>query len=150
MPTEPTKAYATIRFAGDLLIPDQITRLLRIVPTLAYAKGEPYRRSPSAPPVTGRTGVWYFCTDGIVAGNRLPDHLVFLLRQVIPDPAAAASLQALMRRKSLQAVVTAFWHGPVGARPPSIPRQVSDRLRQLPATIETDFDTDDEADRHAA
>lgn len=151
MPTEPTKAYATIRIAGDLLVPDQITRLVKIVPTLAYAKGEHYRRGPSSSVLIGRTGVWYFCTDGIVAGNRLQDHLAFLLKQVFPDPTSVETLQTLIRRKSLQTVFTAFWHGPAGARRPSIPRLVTERLKQLPTTLETDFDTDDDqAGRHAA
>jgi hypothetical protein len=64
------KAYATLRIAGDKLVPEQVTQILKVVPTTAYAKGEHYSGGPRSPDLIGRTGVWYFCTDGIVAGNR--------------------------------------------------------------------------------
>ncbi len=145
-PADPVKAYATFRVTGDQLVPDQVTRLLKIVPTLAYAKGQHYSGGPRSPDLIGRTGVWYFCTDGIVAGIRPADHLAFLLRQVVPGPA----FQQFLKRKALEVVITAFWHGPAEAKQPSIPRALADRLKQIPARIETDFDQDDAGDRHAA
>nr|WP_294503633.1 DUF4279 domain-containing protein [uncultured Rhodopila sp.] len=145
-PAEPIKAYATLRVTGDRLDPEQVTRLLKIVPTLAYAKGELYSGGSRSPDLIGRTGVWYFCTDGIVAGTRLADHFAFLLRQV----AAAPAFQQLLKRKALDVVVTAFWHGPAKAKQPPIPRALADRLKRIPARIEMDFDHDGADDRHAA
>jgi hypothetical protein len=111
---EPVKACATFRVTGDQLVPEQVTRVLRIVPTLAYAKGDHFTIGPSSSVLIGRTGVWYFCTDGIVAGNRLRDHAMFLVTQVVPGPEAIGPLQQLLRRKSLRAVTTCFRHGPAG------------------------------------
>jgi hypothetical protein len=147
---EPIKTYATLRITGDKLVPDDVTRLLRTVPTLAYAKGERYAAGPRSPALMGRTGVWYFCTDGLVASTRLADHLAFLLRQVLPEPADLRALQQLLKRRSLAVTVTCFWHGPPEARRPSIPRSTAERLKQIPASIETDFDVEARDGRHAA
>ena len=147
------KAFATLRIAGDQLQPDQVTRILKIIPTKAFAKGEHYSGGPRSPDLIGRTGVWYFCTDGIVAGNRLSDHLDFIERllhgrQGVIGP--MRELQQLLRRQSLHAVVTCFWHGPAGARRPAIPRSISATFKAIPAEIEADFDADEKPDRHAA
>jgi hypothetical protein len=147
------KAYATLRIAGDQLVPEQVTQTLKVVPTTAYAKGEHYSGGPHSPELIGRTGVWYFCTDGIVAGNRLSDHLEFierLLQTRDGDIGPLRALQRLMRRAALHAVVTCFWHGSPGAKRPSIPRSVSATFKALPADIETDFDLDEKPGRHAA
>jgi hypothetical protein len=39
---EPIEAHATLRVAGDLLVPEQVTRILKVVPQAAYMKGERY------------------------------------------------------------------------------------------------------------
>ena len=147
---EPLKAYATFRITGDALVPEQVTRLLRIVPTRAYSKGEHYAGGPRSPDLIGRTGVWYFCTEGIVAGSRLSDHLIFLLRQVIPEPEQVGALRQLLQRKSLRATLTCFWHGARGSRRPSIPRSMTERLKQIPVAVGTDFDTEALGSREAA
>jgi hypothetical protein len=38
-----TRAFATLRFAGDALDPDEITRIVKERPTRAYRKGQKYR-----------------------------------------------------------------------------------------------------------
>ena len=150
---EPIKVYATLRVAGDQLVPEQVTRTLKIIPTCAYAKGEHYSGGPNSPDLIGRTGVWFFSTEGVVAGNRLGDHLVFMEKLLTGGRDAAGplpALQHLLRRRSLHAVVTCFWHGLSGARRPSIPRTVTETLKLIPAAIETDFDVDERPNRHAA
>jgi hypothetical protein len=47
-----------------------------------------------------------------------------------------------MATDGLKADVSFFWHGRAGEPAPSIPAQAIQILRTLPATIETDFDTD--------
>jgi hypothetical protein len=151
--TEPVKAFATLRVSGDNLVPSEITKLIKILPTKAYAKGEHYSSGPRSPDLIGRTGVWFFATDGVVAGNNLADHLAFLARLLLPGSGEAGPLprlQQLSRRKSLRISVSCFWHGPAGARKPSIPRSVTDLLKLIPAEIETDFDVDERPNRHAA
>ena len=86
-----------MRIAGDQLVPEQVTQILKIVPTTAYAKGEHYSGGPRSPDLIGRTGVWYFCTDGIVAGNRFSDHLEFVERLLHGRDGGIGPLRALQR-----------------------------------------------------
>jgi hypothetical protein len=142
------KTFATLRLAGDGLAPDQVTKILKTVPTQAYAKGDRYSGGARSPNLVGRTGVWYFSTVGVVASDRLDDHLAFLIRLLIPAPddlAPLLQLQQLVARLSLEAHATCFWHGHPKARRPSVPRNVTDIFKLIPATIETDFGTDEEA-----
>ena len=151
--TEQVRAFATLRVAGDDLVPDEITRILKIVPTTAYAKGEHYSAGSRGADLVGRTGVWFFSTKGVVAGNLLADHLAFLARLLLPGSGEAGPLprlQQMLRRRSLRVSLSCFWHGPAGARKPSIPRSVTDLLKLIPAEIETDFDVDERPSRHAA
>ncbi len=141
--------FATLRFAGDALVPEEITRILRTVPRLQYAKGESYKPGPRSAEVIGKTGVWYFSTDAIVASASLADHVAFLALLLardpvnpLADPAKFLRLQETMRQQALQAVVTCFWHGPPTVRKPSIPRPILELFRLLPAEVETDFEVD--------
>jgi hypothetical protein len=139
--------------SGDDLVPDEVTRIMKILPTKAYAKGEHYSGGPRSPDLIGRTGVWFFATDGVVAGNNLADHLGFLARLLLPGAGEAGPLprlQQVLRRRSLRVLVSCFWHGAADARKPSIPRSVTDLLKLIPAEIETDFDLDERPDRDAA
>ena len=43
------KAFATLRIAGDQLQPDQVTRILKIILTKSYAKGNITQVVPAAP-----------------------------------------------------------------------------------------------------
>ena len=146
-------AFASFRVVGDALTPDQVTRVLKVVPSLAYSKGDHYYGGPRSPKLVGRTGVWYLSTKGIVASDKLGDHLEFIARLLQNGSAAGAPLKALrqlLRRHDLRADVSCFWSGPAGARRPSIPRSIQALMKELPANIETDFDDDAEPGRHAA
>jgi hypothetical protein len=150
---EPVSAFASLRVSGDDLVPSEITKIIKILPTKAYAKGEHYSGGPRSPDLVGRTGVWFFATDGIVAGNNLTDHLAFLARLLLPgsgEPGPLPRLQQIVQRKSLRVSVSCFWHGSADARKPTIPRSVTDLLKLIPAEIETDFDVDERPNRHAA
>jgi Domain of unknown function (DUF4279) len=139
---EPTRAFATLRFTGDTLDPDEISRIVKEEPTRAYRKGQQYRPGPRSPEVTGKTGVWYFSTRRRIPGNDLVDHLDALVRLILPFAAADKRLRELreiMEREHLEARVTCFWRGPPGAPKPSIPLSVTNWLERLPADIEADF-----------
>lgn len=149
----PRRPFATLRVSGDDLVPDEVTRIIKILPTRAYAKGEHYSGGSRSPDLIGRTGVWFFATDTVVAGNSLSDHLSFLARLLLPrsgESGPLPRLQRLLRRRSLRVSVTCFWHGATGARKPSIPRSVTDLLKLIPADFETDFDVDEQPNRNAA
>ena len=114
------KTYASLRVMGDDLNPEQVTRILRTVPSIAYAKGEQYKAGKNN--ITehpGRTGLWLFSTDGIVASDNLHHHLFYILGILVPgrqDVAPLAHLHGLLTyQKGLQADVACFWHGRFGA-----------------------------------
>jgi len=137
------KAYATLRFAGDKLEPREISDVLRVEPTRAYRKGERYLAGPRTGELTGRTGIWLFSTENVVRGFDLDRHLSYLSNLIFEgEPSHAAALRRLIVVRDLKAHVSCFWHGKAGAPTPCIPAPVIAAFMQLPAEIETDFDTD--------
>jgi len=63
----------------------------------------------------------------------------------MPEPGNESRLRRLrelMRRARLEAYVTCFWYGGEGEPEPTIPPDVAEIFRRLPADIETDFITD--------
>jgi hypothetical protein len=139
---QPTRAFATLRFAGDALDPDEISRVVKQQPTRAYRKGQRYRSGPRGPEITGKTGVWYFSTRHIIPGNDLADHLEAVVRLILPFADADYRLRELrevMGQENLEAHVTCFWRAPPGVAKPSIPLSVTASLRRLPADVEVDF-----------
>jgi Domain of unknown function (DUF4279) len=139
------RAFATLRFAGDALDPDEISRVVKEHPTRAYRKGQTYRSGPHGPDITGRTGIWYFSTRRKISSKDLVDHLNALDRLVAPfgdQDNRLKELRDIMDRKNLQAHVTFFWRGPPGTHP-SIPSAATAALRRLPADIEPDIAAED-------
>jgi hypothetical protein len=139
------RAFATLRFAGDTLDPDEISRVVKEQPTHAYRKGQRFRPGPRSPEVTGKTGVWYFSTKRKIASKDLTDHLDALVRLVFPfgdEDKRLRELRELMERENLQAHVTCFWRGLPGADTPSVSSVVAGALERLPADVEVDFATE--------
>jgi hypothetical protein len=140
------KAYATFRVVGDTLTPEAITKAVRIVPTIQYAKGQTYFAGPRTGDLIGKSGVWSLTTDRLVASNDIREHLAYLLGVLIPDRQDANPLfqlhALLAKHKDWRADLSCFWHGRQGAKRPSIPKFVAEVMKFLPATIETDFETD--------
>ena len=140
------RAFATLRFAGDALDPDEISRVIKQQPTKAYRKGQTYRSGPHGPDVTGRTGVWYFSTRRKVPSKDLVDHLHALDTLIAPfgdQDNRLKELRDIMERRNLQAHVTFFWRGPPGTPYPSVPSVATAVLQRLPADIEPDFANED-------
>src|SRR3954454_180929 len=135
--------YAGLRFSGDRLQPSRVSDILNATPTTAYRKGEVYKRFREHE-ARGRTGLWLISSKSRVHSSDLNDHLDYLLEIVCPDCSdnRLAALRDLMRDDGLEADVPCFWHGEAGARPPIIRDDIRERFARIPATIETDFDTD--------
>ena len=116
--------------------------------TIEYSSLNACRSTLEAPTrgheVRGRTGVWYLSTRCCVRSNELADHFRYLIAVVCPEGRDdhIAALRDLMARDGLEADVSCFWYGSAGARSPQIPAFARDVFARLPATIETDFDTD--------
>jgi hypothetical protein len=140
-------AFATLRLSGDRLDPDQISAILRVPPTKAWRKGERYFAGRRAGHLDGRTGTWFLATDDLIKSPDLGPHLDFLTSLLSRGPQnqkePLVRLQEVMVRDNLRADVSCFWHGKAGERPPAIPAEKTEKLRALPAEIETDFDTDE-------
>jgi hypothetical protein len=141
------KAFATLRFSGDRLDPEQISAIVRVSPTKAWRKGERYFAGSRAGHLVGRTGTWFLATDDLVKSHDLRQHLEFLTNLLSQGPQdqrdRLTELKEIMVRDDLKADVSCFWHGKAGEQPPEIPPERTKKLRSLPAEIETDFDTDE-------
>ncbi len=74
----PIHAFATLRVAGDLLDPRDVTTTLGIQPTFARKKDEIYS-SPKSERLVAVTGVWMFDTSKIVSSNDLDDQVWLIL-----------------------------------------------------------------------
>jgi hypothetical protein len=140
------KAFATLRFVGDALDPDEISRVVRQQPTRAYRKGEWYRPGPRSPELVGKTGLWYISTKRIVPSKNLADHLDTLTRLISPfadEDRRLKELREIMARSNLTAHATLFWRGIPGADKPSILSVATAPLDRLPADIEADFENEE-------
>lgn len=141
--TNAISAFATLRFVGDALDPDEISKTLGQRPKRAYLKGGRYKTSPRGPELSGKTGLWYLSTDDLISSNNLKDHVGLLIRLISPfgdDGRNLRQLREIMDKRNLQAHLTLFWRGPPGAERPSISSAETAVFRRLQADIETDFD----------
>jgi hypothetical protein len=116
---------------------------------MAYAKGERYRAGERTGDLIGKTGLWLFSTDGVVASDNLLHHLAHIVSILVPGPTDVgplAHLHALLtHHKGIRADLSCFWHGRFEAKRPSIPRAYSEFLKVIPADLALDFDTDSQA-----
>lgn len=144
------KVYATLRILGDSLDPDDVTKILRMVPTFFYKKGEAYDAGKRTGLLIGKTGLWIFSTDGIVASDILYHHINHILGILIPGRQDAGPLVhlhlLLSKNKDFRAELRCFWHGCRGAKRPSVPKLATEIMKLIPANVELDFGTDSESD----
>ncbi len=142
------RAYASLRVRGDSLDPEQVTRLLGVFPTIAYAKGMKYHAGERTGELIGKTGVWLLSTKSIIASESLNTHLAFLTTILWYGPRQfepMIRLHALLaKQKDLRADIACFWHGRYGEKRPSIPKSITELLKLIPADLELDFATDSE------
>jgi Domain of unknown function (DUF4279) len=136
-------AFASLRFFGDRLEPGRITQILTKAPTLAYRKGEIFKKSRGHE-IRGRTGLWLASSEAHVSSKDLNEHLEYLLTIVFPenDEDELIRLRALMLEVGIEADASCFWYGERGARAPVIRDDIRERFARIPAEIEEDFDTD--------
>ena len=137
-------AFATLRFAGDSLDPAELSGVLRVEPTIAYRKGERYRIGGEKSAV-GKTGLWMITTEGRFPEQDLRAHLDAIAYLIAADPKhpardeRLAGLRAIVQLRRLEPVATVFWHGPSGARVPSIHASFRDLVARIHGAVEEDF-----------
>jgi Domain of unknown function (DUF4279) len=115
------RTFATLRFAGDALDPDEISRVVKEKPTRAYEKGQMYRPGPRSPEITGKTGVWCFSRKHNIQSNDLADHLNALERLISPfadQDSRLKELREIMERGNLEAHVDALLAWSLGSPTP--------------------------------
>ncbi len=133
-----SKAFVTLRFAGDDLDPADISAILPVKPTRAHRKGEEFFAGPHAGNLHGRTGIWFLATDKLVPGDDLQDHLAFVQNLLSPRP-RITKLRDILKRTRSAAHVTCFWRGEPGEPAPRIPDRFKSAIQPLAVDIETDF-----------
>lgn len=137
------RVFATLRFVGDDLDPDEISRILEARPTKAHRKGEKFVAGPRSPEAIGKTGIWYLSTRRRLESPHLSDHLEKIIAIIFPFADEGQRLRRLrnvMKTRALEAHVSVFWRGPSTMTAPSIPRHIVTQLGRIPADIEKDFD----------
>lgn len=137
-----SKAFVTLRFAGDNLDPDEISAILPVSPTRAHRKGEEFFAGPRAGNLRGRTGMWFLATDKLVPSDNLQDHLAFVQKLLSPTPGDTSrivKLHVILERTHSLAHVTCFWRGKHGELAPRIPDHFKSAVYPLTTDIETDF-----------
>jgi hypothetical protein len=87
MPLTPI-AHVSLRFVGAGVVPSEITRLLSVRPSMAYAKGDPV---PKHPERRRPTGIW--CLESPLDENESVDvHVRFILETIEPNRGGLAQL----------------------------------------------------------
>lgn len=141
-PQSDSKAFVTLRFAGDDLDPAEIAAILPIAPTRAHRKGGTFFAGPRAGHLRGRTGIWFLSTDTHVASDDLGDHLEFVRDLLYPKPGDNSRIGALrdvLEHAQSRARLTCFWRGDPGEAEPPVPAEFRSAIAPLGSDIETDF-----------
>ena len=153
------KAFVTFRVVGENLIADEITQLLKIYPTHTHKKGETYSTGRSA--VTPTSGMWLFSTEKILLSANLTEHIMLILwlfalldvnllcnferANASNGGIALFRLAPLLRKRSLSATMSFFWHGDSAAPEPKVSEGFLELLKKIPVAVEFDFDKDEAA-----
>lgn len=132
------RVYASLRLKGDRLDPDKVSRVLGLEPTLAYRKGDVYRRQGDRE-ARGRTNLWLYTTRGQIDSAELEEHLKLLLLRMEGNQEHRRPLVALVAKAEADAEVICFWYGPPGSHPPVIGSDLRETFERAGARIETDF-----------
>jgi hypothetical protein len=137
-----SKAFVTLRFAGDDLDPAEISAILPVKPTRAHRKGQEFFAGPRAGMLRGRTGIWFLDTDKLVNSEELSDHLNYVAKLLYPTPGDSsriAALRDILDRTHSRVHVTCFWRGDPYEPAPIVPHGFKSAIAPLSADLETDF-----------
>ena len=97
--------YAYFGLAGNLENPNEITSLLKIQPTWAFAKGQ-IIYSRGKPKGKRREGTWGFSSKNKLETTSMEKHLIFLLDKIEPFN---SELICLVNQLSLTVIFNCTW-----------------------------------------
>jgi len=139
------KTFASLRFMGRKLDPEQVTGILQAKPTIAYRYGDVYMREGENC-AEGRTGLWLISSEKTVHSNDLNDHLAYLVQIIFSEGSndRLDKLRQVMATGDVEADVGCFWSGPPGASKPVIDRSLKAALKKVAGHFEKDFHTAEE------
>jgi hypothetical protein len=132
-----SKAFVTLRFAGDDLDPNEISAVLPAKPTRAHRKDEEFFAGPRATNLRGRTGMWFLPPTNSCPATTCKTHLAFVQKVLSPTPgdtSRVAKLRAVLERTHSRAHVTCFWRGDPGETAPRIPAPSNQPFSPWPPT----------------
>ena len=99
------KTNIMFSFVGETVAPHEITRLLGLTPTTAYAKDDVYE-VPRVGKRRRASGHWSLCTEGIVNSTDVSLHAAHLLDELLPCRAAILRLLSTGR---YQVTISIWW-----------------------------------------
>jgi len=127
------ETFATLRLFGDGLVPEEVTRLLKVTPTDAALKGETKVIS-GGKTRTAPTGRWALETAQLIHSTNLEDHLCWLLEQVDASGISLPSLPGVSRSD-----VFCYWESATGHSGPEFSPEILGRLAKHGLTLGLDF-----------
>jgi hypothetical protein len=126
--------YASFRLIGDLLNPIEVSDRLRLIPSIAHAKGDPFRshtRTGSRP-----IGVWSLSSKDRISSTNLEKHLTYLIDQFMP---LNETLHDICKEQLLQADFFCYWLSATGHGGPEFSPEILGKISQLRAHLSIDF-----------
>lgn len=135
-------AHATFRVVGEVLEPDDVTKVLGLQPSQALRSGQ---LVPTATQVRRQElGVWLLKSEGQIVSTSLERHLNYLLDLIEPG---AEALRQLRRSQDVTADFFCFWMSATGHGGPVFSAKLLERVAGVGAELGIDFygggETDD-------
>jgi hypothetical protein len=126
------KTHVTFRLMGPTLDLSQVTSVLGLEPSKAFAEGEKVENltHPSRPVI------WMLSTQALVSSTSLEKHLRFLLDKLEPR---SARLLELVREQSLEMDFFCYWLSATGHGGPELSAETLSRIGALEARLGLDI-----------
>jgi hypothetical protein len=128
-----TTTFASLRLFGDGLIPDEVSRLLRLAPTEAAPKGFK-TLAPSGKTRVAPTGRWILETEGKVSSTDLEQHVAWLLDRLEASGVVPLDIPGVTR-----ADVSCYWLSATGNGGPEFSAELLGRLSRLCLALNLDI-----------
>ena len=123
------------RVIGKDLVPDEITGLLDLRPTVAHARGEMHK-VPRVGIRPWSNGHWSLCTEKLVASRSVEDHVRFLLDQL---EVRTEEVRQILDDHRHRVSISFWWESTVEHGSFELPSSLFERLSHLCDDMEFHF-----------